>query len=169
MRRAVGVALVALLLVGCGRAPAVEVGTTRLAPDDRPALPPIAGDTLCLASLRGRIVVLNDWASWCAPCREEIPALVDLAAANPDISFVGLNVSDEPAAARDFARRTGMTYPSIVDRDGALLATVPDVPAKSLPSTVIVDRQGRIAARTIGPIDAADITEIIAALRAEAT
>lgn len=177
MRRAAAAIAVAAALVllgtGCGRDPVPQVGVTRIAPEDREPAPPIAGPTLDggsldLADLAGGIVVLNNWASWCAPCRAEVPILVDAARAQGDaVAFVGLNVSDEPKAAAQFVAETGMDYPSIADPQGELLATIPGVPARSLPSTVVLDPQGRIAARVIGEVTASDLDAILAELRAE--
>lgn len=163
----------ALLAAGCGRGAPASVGIERIPVDYRVVLPPIAGPTLGggsadLGALGGRIVVLNSWASWCEPCRAEVPVLVAQArTSGPDVAFVGLNVSDEPAAARGFVAETGMDYPSIVDRDGALLATIPGVPARALPSTVLIDPEGRIAARVIGEVSAGDLAVLIAELQSE--
>lgn len=156
--------LVPLLLVtGCGREQPASamVGTEEVADEDRGE--PIAftgttmsGEPFDLTDLRGRIVVLNAWASWCAPCRTEMPAFVDLhTTVDPqDVAVVGLNVADESAAAADFVDEMSMAFPTVVDEDGAILATIPGVPPKALPSTVILDREGRIASRIIGPTDA---------------
>jgi len=172
----VALVIVAATAVGCGRdvPAALQVGTTTIAPADRGPMPPLSGNTLTggsldLASLRGKVVVLNSWASWCAPCKEEVPAFVTLAAASDpsSVAVVGLNVNDEAAAATDFATKHAMKYPSIVDPDGHLLATIPDVPPESLPSTVILDRQGRIAARIIGAAKPDELTGIVAAVAAE--
>jgi thiol-disulfide isomerase/thioredoxin len=169
-------AVVAVLLTGCGRdVPAsLQVGTTTVAPADREALPPVSGTTLDgapldVASLRGKVVVLNSWASWCAPCKDEVPDLVALAkAADPaTTSVVGLNVDDERAAAVAFVRDFGMPYPSIVDGTGSILATLPGVPPKSLPSTLVIDKQGRIAARVIGPVNPQELGDIVASVGAE--
>ena len=162
-------------LAACGRTPPERaVGVTRIAPADREGMPVISGPLLAggtgsIADGAGRVVVLNNWASWCEPCREEIPLLVNAyAAADPgDVLFLGLNVSDETAAASDFVDVTGMPYSSIVDTDGAQLATIPGVPARALPSTVIIDRDGRIAARIIGPVRGGEVTEITAEVARE--
>jgi thiol-disulfide isomerase/thioredoxin len=162
-------------LSACGRTqPVTTVGITRIAPEDRDAMPDISGPLLgggtgSIADGAGRVVVLNNWASWCEPCRDEIPLLVDaFAKADPrDVLFLGLNVSDEAAAATGFVTETGMPYESIVDADGALLATIAGVPAKALPSTVVIDRQGRIAARIIGPVRGSEITEITTEVASE--
>lgn len=165
-----------LSLSACGRdLPAsLQVGTATFAPADREAMPPISGTTLegtsvDLAQLAGKVVVLNAWASWCGPCKEEVPALVDLASSlDPAVAtVVGLNVSDDPTAAAAFASEFDMPYPSIEDPKGAILPTIPGVPPAALPSTVVIDQQGRIAARIIGAADGADLARIVDSVAAE--
>lgn len=165
MRRVAALApllVLPLLMTGCGRdQPASAlVGVDAVAVEEREAPLDISGTTLegepfSLADLRGRVVVLNAWASWCAPCRSEMPAFVDLdGSADPaDVAVIGLNVTDDPVAAQEFIDEMGMSFPSIDDPEGTILATIPGVPPKSLPSTVILDREGRIATRIIGPTD----------------
>lgn len=136
-----------------------------------PALsgPTLDGSTLDLASLRGKVVVLNSWASWCEPCKKEIPDFVALSkSVDPaKVVVVGLNVSDDPAAATAFATEYAISYPSVVDESGDVLATVPGVPPKALPSTVVIDGSGRIAARVIGAADPAELARIVADVSAE--
>lgn len=164
-------ALVALLMAGvvagCGRDTAAIPGVEALDPSSREEMPDVRGTTLDggeldLAELNGSVVVLNNWASWCGPCRDEMPNLVDLAAADPRVKVVGLNVRDEADAARAFAEEFGMQFPSIVDAEGALLRTIPGVPPAALPSTVILDAQGRIAARVIGPTSLDQLQALVA-------
>lgn len=133
------------------------VGVTIIPPDERGQAIDIAGETaggteLSTAQMGGDIVVINAWASWCPPCIEELPLLADAAEAydGKGVAFLGLNSLDDPIAAASLLGSS--PYPSIDDRDGAILATVPGVPPRSLPSTVMLDRQGRIAVRIIGPV-----------------
>jgi peroxiredoxin len=75
---------------------------------------------------------------------------------------VGLDVSDKSGDAKDFVVKYGITYPSIVDPEGALLATIPGVPPAALPSTVIIDADGRIAGRVIGATTAQQLRDLVA-------
>ena len=175
-RHLLALAVVPLLLVACGRdQPAsAMIGVESVAADDRVPLPPVAGPTLDggqldVADLRGRVVVLNSWASWCAPCREEVPSFVALADGRDpgDVALVGLNVRDQASAANAFVADFRIPYPSIVDAEGELLSTIPGVPPSALPSTVILDREGRIAARIIGVTDSGELAALIDAILEE--
>ncbi len=126
---------------------------------ERRDVPPITGELLDGGTYDSRdhldrVVVYNVWGSWCAPCREEAPILrrVWNETRNAGVQFVGINVRDNNAAARAFERQYKITYPSITTADSseALLAFGPELPASAVPSTIIVDRQGRIAGRIIG-------------------
>lgn len=178
IRRPVAVVVLAVTVLAgvaaCGRDLPPTVGTESIAPADRGAPlvlagPTLDGSTLDVASLRGRVVVVNDWASWCVPCREETPALVALARESDpaDVAVVGLNVTDDPAAAQAFVDEYAVPYPSIEDPDGTLLTTIPGVPPSALPSTVVLDRSGRVAARIIGAVDPAELRALVAGLAAE--
>ena len=167
----VAVAVAALALVGCGRdQPAASLlGTSTFAPAAREAGRTLAGGTLDIADHRGKVVVLKAWASWCGPCVDEVPQFVELAEhSDPaNVAIVGLDVSDDSTAAQAFADRMGITYPSIVDADGALLPTIPGVPPRAIPSTVVIDSDGRIAARIVGAADASTLNQIVAGVAAE--
>lgn len=171
VRLAVACVLALAVVPACGRdLPASAlVGATAIAAADREPMPPISGTTLSgspldLASLRGRVVVLNSWASWCGPCRDEAPEIAAFRAdADPrSVAVVGLDVTDRPGDARDFVATYAIDYPTIVDPDGALLATIPGVPPAALPSTVVIDPQGRIAGRVIGPTTTAQLRDLVA-------
>ena len=98
-----------------------------------------------------RITVLNFWASWCAPCRQETPLLVELASDYPDVQFIGLTNDDTETKAVSFAEQYGITY-SIGNGDEYLSELVNVLPIYGLPTTLIIDREGRIAAKVIGGI-----------------
>ncbi len=143
-----------------------SVGVTLIPSAERVDLPPLTGTTLSGDELttdyaNSRATVINSWASWCAPCRIELPEFVQTSE-DPqfaDVTFLGINVRDSPDAARAFA--INLSFPSLVDPDGVLLAQIPDVPPQALPSTVIADQQGKVAARIIGPVPVGELDSII--------
>lgn len=110
------------------------------------------GEPLALSDSLGEVTVVNSWATWCAPCRTEMPEFAEVAGKleGQGVRFVGINVQDDLDRAREYTSDT--PYRSIVDPDGSLVAEIPDVPPRSLPVTVILDRQGRVAVRIVGPI-----------------
>ncbi|MFD2083011.1 TlpA disulfide reductase family protein [Actinopolymorpha cephalotaxi] len=134
---------------------------TTMPPGERKQAPAVAGATLdgrrvSLADYRGKVVVLNVWGSWCAPCRKEAP---DLAAASralraKGVEFLGINTRDntrQPAQA--FVRTFGVPYPSIYDPNGdQLLGFRATLPPSAIPSTLVIDKQGRVAARVLGSV-----------------
>ena len=138
----------------------VEPGVATYEADVREPAPTLEGTTLGgddfnMSELRGKIVVINVWGSWCGPCRAETPDLVRLARedAGRGVRFVGINTRDNPAAARSFVRKFKVPYPSIDDTSGRALLYFRDViPTAVIPSTVLIDRQGKVAARVIGPV-----------------
>lgn len=139
----------------------VAAGLTMFAAEDRPMVPALQGSTLDgvpfdLASLRGHVVVVNAWASWCGPCRAESPGLsrASKATYRQGVRFVGIDTRDQASAAQAFRRAFGITYPSVVDTDGRLmLAFAKVIPISGIPSTLVIDPAGHITARVIGPID----------------
>ncbi|MCH9816862.1 MAG: TlpA family protein disulfide reductase [Actinomycetia bacterium] len=122
----------------------------------------LAGDTLALADLGGQVVVLNAWGSWCAPCAEELPLLSSLAKRHEDVRFVGLVVRDNPAEALTMRNELGLASPSIVDQNGTILQSLPGVPPRAIPSTLVLDRQGAIAATFVGKITAGELQTVLA-------
>lgn len=147
-------------------------GPTGIAPiaQNRPApdfdLPRLSGSgRLALHSLRGRVVVMNFWASWCTACRHEAPALDALAGRyrGTDVAFVGVDHGDEAASARSFVQRYGVTYPSVVDGSDTLLGTYGAV---GLPITYVIGRDGRIRYQVIGLVDPGALRRAIDRVRA---
>jgi len=115
--------------------------------------PRVGGGRVDSADYRGKVVVYNVWGSWCPPCRVEAPALRRIAVETKasGVQFVGLNVRDNEASAHAFERRFANPYPSVFSPDGQLLLLFRGtLPANAIPSTVVVDRQGRAAARIVG-------------------
>jgi thiol-disulfide isomerase/thioredoxin len=153
----------------------VDAGENGLiAEGDRPPAPQLSGTTLegerlDVADYRGQVVVLNFWASWCPPCRAEAPNLVEVAEQTKasGVQFVGVNVKNARDEALAFERKQGVPYPSLHDQPGVLLTRfrklVPQVP----PTTLILDRQGRIAGRFIGGVTTRELLLPVRALAAE--
>ena len=104
-----------------------------------------------LASLRGKAVVLNFWASWCAPCREETPLLEEgwQRWRDKNVVFVGVNVKDFRGDARGFMRRFGISYPTVYDGKGS---TVGRYGVTGFPETYFVDARGRVVHRIAGEV-----------------
>jgi thiol-disulfide isomerase/thioredoxin len=156
MRRLIPL-LVLALLAGCSSGSAGASGTGQSAffeVGNRPAAPAVQGDALDgsgqidLAAHRGDVVVLNFWASWCGPCRAEAAELVAVADQTraEKVSFLGIDVRDDRDKAAAFAQAHGLDYPSVFDPAGRVALGFKDVPPNTTPATVVVDRQGRIAA-----------------------
>ena len=113
---------------------------------------PVTGEQVSLADYEGTPVVLNFWASWCSPCREEIPALVELAERHPEIALVGVNFQDAASSARALQRELGFEFPSIGDPDGNLGA---ELGIQGMPTTYLLDAEHRIAGVIVGGTDLA--------------
>lgn len=111
------------------------------------------GGKVSLAQYRGKVVVLNFWASWCAPCRAESPTLEALYEKHKKsgTQFLGVNIKDDRTAARAFVRKQKIAYPSVYDQSGEVALGFRDtVPPKAIPSTIVVDAKGRVSGRIIG-------------------
>lgn len=186
--RGAGIALgLVLLLAGCTDASSgVESGGGQgfvsgdgsaqvIAAGDRAVAPEVSGTTLdgqplALSDFAGDVVVVNVWGSWCAPCRAEAEALqqVYLDNKHDGVRFVGLNTRDQQAAALAFEQRFGITYPSLVDENGELqLAFRDSLPPNAIPSTLVIDREGAIAARVVGPTTYSQLSELVGDVAAE--
>ncbi len=143
---------------------------TRLAVEDRSKPGDVSGvtidgDPISLADYAGKTVVVNVWGSWCAPCRAEAPDLVAASEelADDDVVFLGINSRDlNQAAARAFVRRFEVPYPSIYDQKGeTLLAFRGTLSPNSIPSTVIIDDQGRVAASVLGEVSKSTLVGLV--------
>jgi peroxiredoxin len=135
----------------------------------RPEAPAVSGTTvtgahLSLSSYRGDTVVLNFWGSWCAPCRAEAPALATLARQlqAKHVQFVGVDIRDEPDSAKAFMQTFNVGYPSLSDpNDQIALAFHSTVPPAAIPTTLVIDRDGRIAARIFGAASYEELKTVV--------
>lgn len=126
------------------------------------------GEPVDTATWLGNPGVINVWASWCAPCRAEAPELVAVAKQNPDVQFLGLDTRDSDAAARAFVSKFGIAYPNLSDPNGQLVLKFSDsLPPQSIPSTLLIDREGRVAGRFLGAVAASELDAALQDLLAE--
>lgn len=121
------------------------------------------GSTVTAESLRGKPTVVNFWYAGCAPCRAEAPDLVALHGEYKDeAQFLGVNLRDQQATAEAFERNFKVGYPSASDLDGAVLLALSDyVPPQAVPTTLVLDSQGRVAARVLGKADKSTLDALI--------
>lgn len=144
-------------------------------PGSRLAAPAVTGKLLTgrrfsLAADRGSVLVVNFWGSWCAPCRQEAPALAALARhfSRAGVRFVGVNMRDAVPSAEAFEHTFGIGYPSVFDPGGEIaLAFRGTVPPAGIPTTLVIDRSGRIAARVVGEISYSGLRALIGKVLAD--
>lgn len=127
------------------------------------------GKSTSLAELRPTPVVINLWYAACPPCRKEAPALKSLAEEFGDeVQFLGVNVRDQEAAANAFVSNYQIPYANMLDTNGDMVALLSGVlPPQATPSTVILDAQGRAAARIVGEVDESTLKGLIEDVQAE--
>ena len=172
---------VALVLSGCAaapdcdRIPGVRPGVCPLPVADRQPAPDVtlpvlqtdaalaAGVTaLSLADLQGRVVIVNFWASWCGPCRIEQPDLNQVHALLPDteVVLVGVNIEDTEANALAHLTEIDVAYLSLFDPVNELAGRFSGIGARTIPTTIFLDQEGRVAARLLGLTDAREIVAL---------
>jgi peroxiredoxin len=117
-----------------------------------------AGDVVDLAKLRGKVVLVNFWATWCAPCVEEMPALARLRdrLATRGLDVLAVNQGEMPARVKAFVERTGLDLPIVMDRDKEVARAWK---VRALPTTYVVDASGRIRLFAEGELDTGDALE----------
>lgn len=124
----------------------------------------VGGGTWDSAAARGEVVVVNVWGSWCAPCVAEAPDLQEvwagLQAEQAPVQFMGIDFREDPARGAAFARKAGITYPSLSDESGVLILALQGK-APTVPTTLVLDTQGRIAARVNGPVAASTLRGLV--------
>jgi thiol-disulfide isomerase/thioredoxin len=167
-----------LLLTGCSNGGASKAqesfiagsgAVTQIKAGSRLDAPAISGMTLngsTFTFTKGKVAVINVWASWCSPCRAEEPTLSALSRKYSDVQFIGILTRDNPVNAEAFARKRGTPYPTLID-DSILIGFRKSLPANAIPTTVVIDRQGRVAARISGGVTVASLSQLIEEVSAE--
>lgn len=122
------------------------------------------GEAVDVADWRGDVVVLNTWYAACPPCRAEAPDLVAFAEEYADrgVRVLGINSTDDAGAAQAFERTFAVPYPSLHDAGGAAIAALQGVvPVQAVPTTVVLDREGKVAARVLGVVDPSTLRAVV--------
>ena len=141
----------------------------RVAPDNRSVPLTLSGTTLqgpawTVSDARDKVLVLNVWGQWCGPCVAEMPHLQQVwsqvSAAGEPVQFMGINYRDGVETAKAFLRANKITYPSLEDDGGRTLLALRGK-ANTTPTTLVLDRRGRIAARVSGPVTAATLSGLV--------
>ncbi|MFM7859870.1 MAG: TlpA family protein disulfide reductase [Candidatus Nanopelagicaceae bacterium] len=177
MKKILVFTLLTIMLVGCGGGQQVATksyvagnGTvTFIDQNERKLGPVLTGRTLDGDNYQlpnGGIVVVNVWASWCAPCRAEAPTLAALAEKYKGVVFLGVLTRDSEVAARAFEERFKIPYPTLVD-DSVLLGFRETLTANAIPTTLIMDKKGRVAARVSGQVTYSSLRDLIEKIHAE--
>jgi thiol-disulfide isomerase/thioredoxin len=172
IKSAIALSLSVLLLAGCsggGSSTAEEsfvVGSgvqTFIKKDSRVKAPALSGMTLTGVNYTrepGKVAVVNVWASWCSPCRAEAPALVALSKKYPEVQFIGILTRDNLVNAEAFVRTRNISYPTLID-DALLIGFKDSLPANAIPSTIVIDSDGYVAARVSGVVTIGSLSALI--------
>jgi thiol-disulfide isomerase/thioredoxin len=154
----------ALSLLACDRSSSDGIAPPSLAMPSTPAELPTADAhafRALLDDLRGMPVVVNLWASWCEPCKREMPMLSEAAAAHPDVQFLGVDTLDSREGAEEFIAEYSVPFPSLFDPDGAIRT---ELGSFGLPVTVFFDAEGNEAAKVDGELSQSALDQHLAAI-----
>jgi thiol-disulfide isomerase/thioredoxin len=129
----------------------------------------IGGGHIDLSAWRGKVIVVNFWGSWCGPCHREAPALEQVYTDDKSrgVEFLGIDVNDDPASAQAFVTEFHITYPNLDDPSNFIALRFRGIPPKATPTTVVIDRDGRIAARASGEILYTQLRDVVDHVLAE--
>lgn len=131
-----------------------------------------SGNAVDISQWRGDVVVLNTWYAACPPCRAEAPDLLEIATERADegVHLLGINRTDDAGAAQAFEREFNVNWPSIYDKSGKAIATLAGVvPIRAVPTTIILDQEGKVAARVLGQVDKTTLNAMIDEVLAESS
>lgn len=137
---------------------------------DRKSVPKISGPTLNAGEITlesNRVTVINVWASWCAPCRAEAPVLQDFSIQYAEVQFAGILTRDNLSSARAFYENFKLTYPTFID-DSILLGFSGSLIPNAIPTTLIIDRNGKVAVRISGEVTVAGLRKMLDKVLADA-
>ncbi|GAA4606087.1 TlpA disulfide reductase family protein [Actinoallomurus liliacearum] len=174
------------VLAGCAGTGAVQSGagnsdsryvagdnSSQIIKNRKPA-PQVKGTTLDgrpfdLGAQSGKVTVVNFWASWCAPCRAEAPTMEQIyqQTKGSGVQFLGVDIKDGKDNAQAFLRTFKITYPSLYDQAGQVALAFRDIPPNAVPSTLIIDRQGKVAVRIIGSVPYSRLRDLVTKVAAE--
>jgi len=172
LNKLTGIVIAALTLTSCGGGGASSSqvsfisgngSVTFIKPQARIEAPILSGMTLSGSNYSyafGRVTVVNVWASWCSPCRAEVPTLIALSKKYSEVTFIGILTRDNPPTAEAFERRFAIPYPTLID-DSILLGFKGSLPANAIPTTVVIDRNGKVAGRISGQVTVASLSKLI--------
>ncbi|MCX3061288.1 TlpA family protein disulfide reductase [Streptomyces beihaiensis] len=157
-------------VTGSGGIDTVKKGDRHDAPDLKGKS--LEGKQLDTADYKGKVLVLNVWGSWCPPCRAEAPNFAKVAkdTKSKGVQFLGINTRDTSTSpAKEFEKDKGIPYPSFYDPTGKLLLRFEKgtLNPQAIPSTIVVDREGKIAARSLKPLSESSLREMLAPIIAE--
>ena len=175
------------LVAGCGSGTTATAGNNGeyrfvqaqskgdiIARADRQPAPDITGELLdgkkfSLSSLKGKVVILNFWATWCAPCRIETPELQKTYEKyQPDgVELAGVLVRDSKDQAEAYKKQVGLTYPSIYDPKTQIALQLRNYPLVAIPSTIVFDQEGDVAAAYVSTVDENSLSKVLDQLLAE--
>jgi thiol-disulfide isomerase/thioredoxin len=156
--------LSALLLTSCaGGGVSSQNENSFVEKADRKIAPVLSGETLTSGKItlnKNQVTVINVWASWCAPCRAEAPVLQEFSVNYPDVQFAGILTRDNLSSAKAFYENFNLTYPTFID-DSLLLGFGGSLIPNAIPTSLILDREGKIAVRISGEVTVAGLKKML--------